>query len=110
MDAALSSPGRRLCNAPSLISTAFMKRNQHNLRSSGGLGPTISDLPRTLLPYPLGWRADRPRVIKPRARALKRAIAGLSSLTGTGFVKIALRSKIRCKILMGFHARLDAVA
>ena len=87
-----------------------MNSNRHSLRSYGGLGPGMSDLPRTVLPHPLGWGDDRRGVFKPGARALQRAIAGLSSLTGTGFVKFTLHNKIQRKTLMGFHARFVAVA
>ena len=66
--------------------------------------------PQTLLAYPLGWRDGRHRAVKPRARALQRAIAGLSSLPGSGFVKFTLHKNIWGKVLMGFCARFIAVA
>ena len=65
---------------PAISSGQYLLAPDQAVPWAGGQGPVFVIGPRTLLPDPLGWKDDRRRVVEPRARALKRAIAGLSSL------------------------------
>jgi hypothetical protein len=62
-----------------LIGSVSLARAPQAVPSAAG-GLYFVTGPGTLPPYPLGWRADGRRVIKPRAPALQRAIADLNRL------------------------------